>query len=220
MTEQRVLQELLSKAGITLNGSGPFDIRIHDERAIPRILGGSLLGIGESYMDGEWDCPRLDELTDVVLQSGLFSRTPDWKHLPTLIRAKLFNLQAKGRSRIVCEAHYDLGNELFEAMLDKRMVYSCGYWKDAHTLQQAQEAKLELVCRKLDLKPGMKLLDLGCGWGSFMKYAAEKYGVSCTGYSLSTEQTRLGRELCAGIFPGQPADYFRIELRASGVEPV
>jgi cyclopropane-fatty-acyl-phospholipid synthase len=199
MSERRVFEALLSKAGITLGGSLPSDIQIHDERAIRRMLGDSLLGIGESYMEGGWDCPRLDVLTDRVLTTGVFSRTPDWKHLPTLIKAKLFNLQSKGRARQVCEAHYDLGNDLFQAMLDPRMVYSCGYWKDAGTLAEAQEAKLELVCRKLALTPGMHVLDMGCGWGSFMKYAAEKYGVTCAGYSLSPEQTRLGRELCKGL---------------------
>jgi cyclopropane-fatty-acyl-phospholipid synthase len=199
MSERKVFEALLSKAGIGLGGTGDADIRILDERAVRRILGDGLLGIGESYMDGQWECARLDLLTERALSSGAFSRTPDFRHLPTLVKARLFNLQSKRRASHVIEAHYDLGNDLFQAMLDPRMVYSCGYWKEAKTLAQAQEAKLDLVCRKLALRPGMKILDLGCGWGSFMKYAAEKYGVTCTGYSLSQEQTRLGRELCAGL---------------------
>lgn len=207
VNERNTFEALLAKAGIklassagtALGGIADSDIRIHDERAIRRILGDGLLGIGESYMDGQWDCPRLDVLTDLALRSGAFSRTPDWKHLPALVKAKLFNLQSKNRASHVIDAHYDLGNDLFQAMLDPRMTYSCGYWKEATHLAGAQEAKLDLVCRKLALKPGMKILDMGCGWGSFMKYAAEKYGVTCTGYSLSAGQTRLGQELCSGL---------------------
>lgn len=199
MSDRSVFAEMLSRAGVTLDGNAPWDIKIRDERAIRRILREGLLGVGESYMDGGWDCAQLDVLTERVLRTGVFERTPDWKHLPTLIKARLFNLQSRRRASHVIETHYDLGNDLFQSMLDERMVYTCGYWKNANTLAQAQEAKMDLVCRKLDLKPGMKVLDLGCGFGSLMKFAAEKYGVECTGYSLSSEQTRLGRELCAGL---------------------
>jgi cyclopropane-fatty-acyl-phospholipid synthase len=84
-------------------------------------------------------------------------------------------------------------------MLDKRKAYTCGYWKNARNLDEAQEAKLDLVCRKLNLKPGQKILDIGCGWGCFAKFAAEKYGVSVTGVTVSKEQINLGRKLCAGL---------------------
>jgi cyclopropane-fatty-acyl-phospholipid synthase len=99
----------------------------------------------------------------------------------------------------VGEEHYDMGNELYKAMLDKRLTYTCGYWKNAKNLDEAQEAKLDLVCRKLNLKPGQRILDIGCGWGSFMKFAAEKYGVSCVGVTVSKEQIALGKELCKGL---------------------
>ena len=101
---------------------------------------------------------------------------------------KLFNYQSKARAFQIGEHHYDLGNDLFEKMLDKRMIYSCGYWKNAKTLDEAQEAKLDLICRKLYLKPGMKVLDIGCGWGGFAFFAAEKYGVEVVGVSVSKEQ--------------------------------
>ncbi len=84
-------------------------------------------------------------------------------------------------------------------MLDTRMIYTAAYWKDAQTLDQAQEAKLDLVCRKLELKPGDRLLDIGCGWGGLMKYATEKYGVTCVGLSVSKEQTAYGKKVCAGL---------------------
>ncbi len=79
------------------------------------------------------------------------------------------------------------------------MVYSCAYWKDAQNLDEAQEAKLDLICRKLNLKPGMKVLDIGCGWGSFAKYAAEKYKVQVVGITISQQQLKLAQQLCKGL---------------------
>src|ERR1035441_2865177 len=73
------------------------------------------------------------------------------------------------------ERHYDIGNDLYERMLDSRMIYSCGYWENAATLEEAQRAKLDLVFRKLDLKPGQRVLDVGCGWGGALEYAAREY---------------------------------------------
>jgi cyclopropane-fatty-acyl-phospholipid synthase len=84
-------------------------------------------------------------------------------------------------------------------MLDRRMTYTCGYWKNARNLDEAQEAKLDLVCQKLDLKPGQTVLDIGCGWGSFAKFAAERYGAHVVGVTVSEEQMKLGKELCKGL---------------------
>lgn len=201
MSRRRALLEgRLARAGIALDGPAPHDIRVRDERMFGAILGAGLLGVGESYMAGWWDCERLDEAVFRTLDAGVYSRSlSSLRDLPTVLRAKLLNAQSGSRAVQVCEAHYDLGNDLFRAMLDERMVYTCGYWREARDLASAQVAKLDLVCRKLALRPGMRLLDIGCGWGSFMKFAAERYGVTCVGYSLSREQTALGRELCAGL---------------------
>ena len=114
-------------------------------------------------------------------------------------RAKLFNRQSSARAFEVGEKHYDLGNDLYLAMLDKRLNYTCAYWKNANNLDEAQEAKLELVCKKIGIHPGMRILELGCGWGSFAKYAAEKYGASVLGVTVSKEQVALGMELCKGL---------------------
>src|SRR6185295_7694888 len=97
------------------------------------------------------------------------------------------------------ERHYDLGNDLFQAMLGRRLVYSCGYWNNATTLDEAQEAKLDLVCRKLGLRRGMRVLDIGCGWGEALKFAAERYGVSGVGVTVSQEQAEFARQLCQGL---------------------
>jgi cyclopropane-fatty-acyl-phospholipid synthase len=97
------------------------------------------------------------------------------------------------------KVHYDLGNDFYQAMLGNNMVYSCGYWKNAATLEEAQVAKLDLVCRKLGLRKGQRVLDIGCGWGGFARYAAMNYGVSVTGITVSREQEHLARELNRGL---------------------
>lgn len=196
----RIVEELLSAAGITINGSRACDIKVHNPALFKRILQEGSLGFGESYMDGWWDCERLDGLFTRILQAGVDERLP--KNLSDIARiayARLFNRQSRKRAWQVGKEHYDIGNDLFRAMLDPYMQYSCGYWKDAETLEQAQLAKLKMICEKLQLKPGMSLLDIGCGWGGLAQYAAENYGVSVHGVTISAEQQKLAQERCAGL---------------------
>jgi cyclopropane-fatty-acyl-phospholipid synthase len=193
-------QEILSSAGIRLNGDRPWDLQVRDGRFFHRVLKEGSLGLGESYMDGWWDCEELDVLFARLVPTDPEAELKKNPHLLLYtLGAKLFNPGRKSRAFQIGERHYDIGNDLFERMLDRRMVYSCGYWKDAHNLDEAQEAKLELICRKLGLKAGGRVLDIGCGWGSFAKYAAEKYGVEVVGITVSKEQLSLGRELCRGL---------------------
>jgi len=194
------VRSLLERAGISVGGSAPHDIVVHDRRFYARVARDASLGLGESYMDGWWDCPAIDQMIARIHRAKLAEAVRgSWKLTAAALRARLFNLQSRKRAFEVGERHYDIGNDLYRAMLDARMVYTCAYWNGATTLEEAQEAKLDLVCRKLGLQPGMRVLELGCGWGSFAKFAAEKYGVSVTGYSVSKEQIALGRELCAGL---------------------
>ena len=194
------VRELLEKAGIEVNGSAPHDIVVHDRRFYARVARDGALGLGESYIDGWWDSPAIDQMITRIHLARLPDRIrKNWKYMAAVLKARLLNLQSRKRAFQIGEHHYDVGNDLYKAMLDKRMAYTCAYWKDAKTLDEAQEAKLDLVCRKLGLREGMRVLELGCGWGSFAKYAAEKYGVSVTGYTVSKEQVALGRELCAGL---------------------
>jgi len=193
-------EKILSLAGIKINGNNPWDIKIHNEKFYQRVLTQGSLGLGESYMDGWWDCEKLDESSYRVLRSQIESRVKqNWIFLLEVLLTRIFNMQSKKRAFQIGEKHYDLGNELFKNMLDKRMVYSCAYWKDAHTLDEAQENKLDLICQKIGLQPGMKILDIGCGWGSFAKYAAEKYKVKVIGITVSKEQVELGKTLCRGL---------------------
>lgn len=195
-----IVRGLFSLAGVEVNGSSPWDIQIHDPRFYDRVLRETMLGLGESYMDGWWDCEALDVLITKMLEANLREKVKgNWKIALHALRSRLFNLQSKSRAFQIGEHHYDLGNDLYEAMLDTRLNYTCAYWRDATTLDEAQEAKLELVCRKIGLQPGMHVLELGCGWGSFAKYAAEKYGAHVLGVTVSKEQVKLGMELCAGL---------------------
>ena len=192
-------ERLLGIAGITIDGDQPWDIRVHDQRLFARAMAEGALGLGESYMDGWWDAQRLDEFFFRVLRAELDTKVQPWKEALGVVWARIVNLQRRGRAFQIGRRHYDIGNDLFSSMLDRRMIYSCGYWKDAATLDAAQEAKLDLVCRKLGLQPGMRVLDIGCGWGGTARFAAERYGVSVIGITVSAEQVKLARDACRGV---------------------
>ncbi|WP_411834747.1 cyclopropane fatty acyl phospholipid synthase [Pseudoxanthomonas mexicana] len=196
---QRRVADLLAAADVRIDGPRPWDMHVHDPRTYARLLGQGSLGLGESYMDGAWDAPSLDGLLFRLLAARLDERVPGAGQLWDALRARWLNPQSRRRSGQVGRRHYDLGNDLYRAMLGRRLVYSCGYWRRATTLDQAQEDKLDLVCRKLRLQPGMRVLDIGCGWGEALKYAAERYGISAVGITISREQAAYARELCAGL---------------------
>ncbi len=197
---QSLVKDLFSLAGIEINGTNPWDIQVHDDRFYKRAVTEVELGLGESYMDNWWDVQNLDEMIFRIIRADLQNKVKrNFKIAFQLAGFYIINMQARRRAFIIGERHYDLGNDLFQNMLDKRMNYSCAYWKDATTLDEAQENKLELICKKLYLKPGMRVLDIGCGWGAFGKYAAEKYGVEVLGITVSKEQVALGKELCKGL---------------------
>lgn len=193
------IQQLLELADITIDGDRPFDIQVHNQDLYGRILGGGTMGLGEGFMDGWWTCERLDLFFAKVLNAELASSITTLKDKWFFLKTHLQNRQTHQRARKVAQQHYNIGNDLYEAMLDKRMTYTCGYWQDAKNLDQAQEHKLELVCRKLKLEPGMKVLDIGCGWGGAARYMAEHYDVEVTGVSISEEQINLAKRLSDGL---------------------
>jgi cyclopropane-fatty-acyl-phospholipid synthase len=169
--------------------------------ALKRCKADGVLGLGESYIKGLWETPKLDDFMYSVFTSpGPHpGRQIIVRSILHVIREKLFDAQAGLGAFNIGRRHYDLGNNLFEAMLDKSMTYTCGYWKEADTLDEAQEAKLELICNKLSLEPGMHILDIGCGWGNFAHYAAETYGVRVTGITVSEEQATVAESRCQGL---------------------
>ena len=202
LDEKRAADEIkqaLDAAGVTIDGPAPWDVRIKDPRMYQRVLRDGTLGVGETFVEGWWDCDALDQMIDKVARADVPETLgKSWVLLAQGLRARIFNRQAS-RAFEVGERHYDVGNDLYEAMLGPRMVYTCAYWKDVDTLDAAQEAKLDLVCRKIGLRRGMRVLDLGCGWAGFASFAAERYGASVVGYTVSREQVAWAKEKYAHL---------------------
>ena len=198
LNSKKIISNLLKKADIKINGDRDWDIKVYNDKFYFRVLTGGSVALGESYMDGWWDCKRLDLFFYKFLSQGFY----EYKNINTFLlncKSWILNLQSKNRSKEVIRKHYDLDNFLYTNFLDETMSYTCGYWKNAKTLKQSQEDKYDLICKKLKLEKGMKVLDIGCGWGGFAKFAAKKYGCSVIGLTISKEQALFARELCKDL---------------------
>ena len=197
---QAAVTALLGRAGVQIDGPNPWDLQVHDPNVYARWLKGGSLALGDTYISGAWDCADLDTMLTRLLAAGVDDDVLGWADRWDAVRARLTNRQAGRRAFDVGKRHYDLGNDLFQAMLGKRLVYSCAYWRQgAPDLDAAQVAKLDLIARKLQLAPGMTILDVGCGWGESLRYFAEHYGVGGLGVTVSKEQATFARERCAGF---------------------
>lgn len=194
------VEDLFARADIRFDGTRPWDIAVHDNRLFRRILASGSVGFGEAYMDGDWDCPDLDRLFDRVISAKLSDRLGMTLPLAMLmLGARLTNRQSLARSAQVAHTHYDLPIDIHQATYDRRLTASCAYWKDTDTLDQAQENKLDLICRKIGLRADHTVFDIGCGWGSFLGFAAEKYGAHCVGVTVSKEQVAFVKEHYVGL---------------------
>ncbi len=194
------LEQLCRECGVTINGSRPQDPKVLNDGLARRAFTEGSMGLGEAYMDGWWECEALDELATSALRANIDQKIENKVRLLfEIARVRVFNFQKKSRAFQVGEQHYDTGNDLFELMLDPTMSYSCGYWKGADTLHEAQVNKLDLLCRKLQLEKGMTLLDIGSGWGGLAEHAARHYGAEVTGVTVSREQASLATERCRGL---------------------
>jgi cyclopropane-fatty-acyl-phospholipid synthase len=192
-------RDLLVNADIAIDGDRPWDLQVHDPRVYARLLRDSTIGFGEAFMEGAIDCERIDQMAERVYRADLTNQIPSRTAFLEALKARLIPAGSRSRSFEIGERHYDIGNDLFEIMLDPYMTYSCGYWQRANSLEGAQRDKLELICRKLQLKPGQRVLDIGVGFGSLARYAAEHHGVSVVGLSVSQRQIELGRRLATGL---------------------
>ena len=209
-----MIQRLLEKAQVQIDGAGPGDICVRNDGFYSRVLSEGSLGLGESYMDGWWDSEQLDEFFCKFHRVQLDQAVVDKWLIFNAVKAHLFNMQNKRLSRRVAHRHYDLDNDFYETMLGPSMQYTCAYWKRARNLEEAQEHKLELICQKLQLCKGERVLELGCGWGGFARYAAAKYGCSVTAYNISEQQVSYARRWCAGL----PVDIIRDDYREAAGE--
>ena len=180
-------------------GSGPdVGVRIHDPRVYPKILFGGAVGAAEAYMAGLWTTDDLTETLRLFLRNRqvLTHLDSGFGRMARPVRQALHWLRANSRagSRRNIAAHYDLSNELFELFLDPWMMYSSAIFEsDDQDLDAAAVAKMDRLCRKLELSPGDHLLEIGTGWGGFAVYAAETYGCRVTTTTLSQEQLDLAR---------------------------
>ncbi|MBN1664750.1 MAG: cyclopropane fatty acyl phospholipid synthase [Deltaproteobacteria bacterium] len=204
------VEQLMSESHVTINGAAPWDIRVQDDRFYARALRDGNLGLGETYMDRWWDCARLDEFICLILKARLPEKIKrNAKSLCRYLAACIFNLQSPARAGIIARRHYNLGNDLFSAFLDPYMQYSCAYFEDTDDLAQAQRNKLDLICRKLRIKPGDEVLDIGSGWGGLARYAAEHYGCHVTAVNISDEQMAYARDFCKNL----PVTFIRQDYR-------
>jgi cyclopropane-fatty-acyl-phospholipid synthase len=208
---RRHFEQIVQPADIRIDGDRPWDVRVHDERLYQRVLAHGTLGLGEAYMEGWWDCDAIDQMVDRAHRSEIARRLVSPTTLLRVAEARLRNLQRGERSYEVGRRHYDIGNDLYRRMLDPRMIYSCAYWRDAADLESAQEAKLELIRHKLALEPGMRVLDIGCGWGGAARFMAERAGVSVVGITISQEQA---------IVAGETNDGLPVEIRVQDYRDV
>lgn len=197
LLEARVRQALES-ADIAVGGGRPHDVQVRDPAFYRNLFLHGDAGLAESYIAGHIECERLDEMVCRLLKSDAPGRSLRLAGIPVSLLRAVLNFQSRARSAATGRLHYETGNDLFRAMLDRRMIYSCAYWRGADTLEAAQDAKLDLVACKLQLEPGMRVLDIGCGWGGAARYFAEKHGVSVTGVTISREQHALAAQACAG----------------------
>jgi cyclopropane-fatty-acyl-phospholipid synthase len=204
------IQNILDLAGIEINGPNPWDIQIHNERFYQRFISKGTLGLGESYMDGWWDVDQLDQFFFKVLSTKLEkSIKMNFDRVITYLHATLLNMQTRERSKKVAREHYDLDNNLYMSFLDPYNQYTCGYFQGTDSLNEAQEKKLDLICRKLGITSDDKVLDIGCGWGGFAKFAAERYGCSVTGITISDQQLEYAQEYCKGL----PVEIVKMDYR-------
>ncbi len=199
-TSEKLVRELLASADIVVDGTRPWDIQVHNPRFYHDLVAGGSMALGERYMDGWWDCDALDGFFDRIFKFRVDEQArQSIRTLWCVIKAACTSSPSRFRAFKIGTHHYDIGNDLFRAMLDKWMNYSCAYWKAASDLDTAQESKMDLICRKLQLQSGMRLLDIGCGWGGLAAFAAERYGVEVVGITVSEQQARLARQRCEGL---------------------
>jgi len=206
---RRIITGVLEQADIRVGGDRPWDLRIHHDRFFPRAMRGTL-GVGESYMDGDWDAGSLIEFFRKTMDAGLqMHPLLRINRVAKEVHARFRNLQTRRRSRAVAEEHYDLDHRMYAQFLGPWNQYTCCFFDGTDDLEEAELCKLEMICDKLEIESGDRVLDIGCGWGGFAKYAASTRGCSVVGISLSDEQIEYARDYTEGL----PVEIHRMDYR-------
>ncbi len=195
---QKFVTDLLLSADIRIDGSRHGDIQVHNEKFYRRVAAGGSLALGEAYMDGWWDCDDLGEFTRKIVKGRL--KVPLDLHAAKIyLMSVIGNLQTPQGSKRVADVHYELPSKMYALFLGPSNQYTSFYYAHTDNDVQAEEARLELICRKLKLNKNDRVLDIGCGWGGFAKYAAQKYGCHVTGVSIAREQIKFARQYAKGL---------------------
>lgn len=195
------VEEILLKADVKIVNhkdlARSYDIIIHNDKARDDFISGSL-GFMESYMKGYWSCRDLEKLFQKLEEANLHQLS--LYTIPQLISIGLNRLRVKIKGftqkdgQLVGLQHYDLPRKLYETMLGSSMIYSCAYFKNVNSLHDAQRAKMELICQKIKLSPGMTVLDIGCGWGTLAYFLVVNYNVKVVAITISKEQIKYCQE--------------------------
>ena len=206
----KILHGMFAQAGVTINGDQPWDVQVHDKRWYRRVMQEKNLGLGESYMEGWWECGQIDEMICRLLRGGLDDKLKGtFRYAVGFLPEILFNLQSRARSYMIAKQHYDLGNDLFFSFLDPYHQYSCGFFEGTDSLEQSQQNKLALIAKKLNLSAQDHVLDIGCGWGGLAYHLADCYGCKVTAVNISQEQLSYAREYCKAV----PVDFHEGDYR-------
>jgi cyclopropane-fatty-acyl-phospholipid synthase len=196
-----LIRALTDRADVGFQGERPWDLQVHNPRLYGDLLNRGSLALGEGYVNGDWDCGALDVLfTRLLSQPACRQVAMGSQPLARLLgqaqqlAERWVNWQSCSRAHMVGQHHYDIDDRVYGAMLDSRRLYSCGYWQDAADLETAQLHKLQRICQKLELSPGQRLLDIGCGWGGLAVHAARHHGVEVVGITVSAQQASYCRD--------------------------
>ena len=184
---EEIITKKLKEVDVVIGGSRDWDIQVKNKKFFRKVFLNANMGLGESYVNKYFECRRLDQLI-YRLRHYFPKKSIILKNIYDIIQDKFINFQSIKRATKVAKTHYDLEVKIFQKFLDKRMIYTCGYWNNAKNLDEAQEKKLDLIAKKLEFKPNMKVLDVGCGWGGSAAYFAKKYRVQVVGITNSKEQ--------------------------------
>jgi cyclopropane-fatty-acyl-phospholipid synthase len=213
---EKGLKLLLAGADIEVGRSPSAEIIVHDDSFYRDVLTTGSLGLGDSYIDGKWDCEKIDELIYKILTLGIHQKLAPVYNIAGEIKRRALNLQSRERAKQVIEEHYDLPSEFYASFLDPYFQYTCARFEGTADLDKAQEIKMGNICKKLGLKAGDKVMDIGGGWGGLAHFMASNCGVEPTVVTLSKTQAEHIKRTRGDEIKVQLCDYRDIPDELNG----